>query len=119
MKRHPLDVCVCGDYRRDHKNGTGPCTFGLDLSHGFTACNEFRLSHEPGAKNAALLKVQADARKRSAQGFINVLVDCELALQMCAELLPQVKRRGPKPKPRMTARQSPTLDHDEDTDGFR
>jgi len=44
VKRQPLDVCVCGDYRRDHENGTGPCTFGLDLSHGFTDCAEFRLS---------------------------------------------------------------------------
>lgn len=22
---HPLDECTCGDYRRDHDGGSGPC----------------------------------------------------------------------------------------------
>jgi hypothetical protein len=44
-----MDVCVCGDYRWQHKNGTGPCTFNDDynnggLTHGFKKCMSFRLS---------------------------------------------------------------------------
>ena len=43
-----FDVCECGDYRRDHKNGAGPCVFNGDgwsggLTHGFTKCAAFRL----------------------------------------------------------------------------
>lgn len=41
----PLDACVCGDYRRDHKDGTGPCKFnarGWDLCHAGQDCLQFR-----------------------------------------------------------------------------
>lgn len=24
---HPLDICYCGDFRKDHKDGTGACIF--------------------------------------------------------------------------------------------
>lgn len=44
---HPLDTCECGDYRRDHLDGDGPCNFndgGRDLCHGFRDCKAFRLS---------------------------------------------------------------------------
>jgi len=52
--RHPLDECECGDYRRDHLNGTGPCTFNkgaFDLTHGGRDCLKFR----------AILEKQHDA----------------------------------------------------------
>lgn len=46
-----LDQCECGDYRQDHKNGTGPCTHNKvgDLTHGFKDCQSFRLAvrYEP------------------------------------------------------------------------
>lgn len=57
---HDLDVCFCGDYRRDHKNGTGACAFNAypmngGASHGFRRCHKFRLSeaHEPATKDSA------------------------------------------------------------------
>jgi hypothetical protein len=40
---HQLDVCQCGDYRRDHENGTGRCKMPDDLTHGFQPCLVFRL----------------------------------------------------------------------------
>ena len=40
---HPLDVCDCGDYRRDHENGVGRCTMPDDLCHGFRPCFRFVL----------------------------------------------------------------------------
>lgn len=39
-----LDECRCGDYRRDHENGTGRCKMPNDLCHGFKPCTVFRLS---------------------------------------------------------------------------
>jgi hypothetical protein len=45
---HPLDECECGDYRRNHKDGTGPCTFnraGFDMLHAFEDCLSFTLAH--------------------------------------------------------------------------
>lgn len=39
-----FDMCACGDYRRDHKDGTGRCRMPDDLTHGFKPCLEFRLS---------------------------------------------------------------------------
>ena len=46
---HPLDICHCGDYRSDHKNGTGPCIFSIgsrgDGHSGAGSCELFRLSH--------------------------------------------------------------------------
>ncbi len=44
---HPLDSCECGDYRRDHENGTGPCKFnraGFDECHANENCTAFVLS---------------------------------------------------------------------------
>lgn len=44
---HPLDECRCGDYRRDHKDGVGPCNFndgGRDLCHGMKDCRAFSLA---------------------------------------------------------------------------
>ncbi len=40
---HPLDVCDCGDYRRDHENGAGRCAMPDDLCHGFKPCFRFVL----------------------------------------------------------------------------
>lgn len=39
-----LDICECGDYRRDHVDGIGECRMPNDLSHGFQKCSRFRLS---------------------------------------------------------------------------
>lgn len=49
---HKLDQCACGDYRRDHKNGTGACCFNPSFARypsddghsGAGACQRFRLS---------------------------------------------------------------------------
>ena len=42
-----FDTCKCGDYRRDHIDGIGPCRHNQprDLSHGYEDCQRFRL-HE-------------------------------------------------------------------------
>ncbi len=46
---HPcmcFDVCVCGDYKHEHENGTGPCRHNgglrFDLTHGGKDCMAFR-----------------------------------------------------------------------------
>lgn len=54
--KNPLDVCVCGDYRRDHINGDGYCTHNewpkdelvetTDLCHGNKNCLSFTLSEK-------------------------------------------------------------------------
>ncbi len=46
VKLADFDTCACGDYRKDHKGGTGACIHNKpgDLTHGFEDCNEFRLS---------------------------------------------------------------------------
>jgi len=39
------DECQCGDYRRDHKDGTGACRHNsreFDLNHGGKNCYRFR-----------------------------------------------------------------------------
>ncbi len=47
---HPKDVCVCGDYREEHENGTGICAFtkgqhGSDDGHfGAGRCDKFEMS---------------------------------------------------------------------------
>jgi hypothetical protein len=41
---HPNDVCKCGDYRHQHKNGIGRCIMPDDLTHGFKPCVKFELS---------------------------------------------------------------------------
>lgn len=58
---HPLDECACGDYRRDHKDGTGACTFNrnrFDECHAFEHCYSFRLV-------AAYLKEQSSHADRT------------------------------------------------------
>lgn len=43
----PLDLCFCGDYRRDHKDGKGACIFSVgsrgDGHFGSGYCDAFRL----------------------------------------------------------------------------
>lgn len=42
----PNDTCECGDYRKDHVDGVGPCRFnggGFDLLHCGQDCHRFRL----------------------------------------------------------------------------
>lgn len=47
---HPLDVCECGDYRRDHVDDSGQCKFSVDARgdghSGAGRCDQFRLSHK-------------------------------------------------------------------------
>ena len=40
----PFDVCACGDYRRDHEEGTGKCQLPDTMVHGFKPCLQFRLA---------------------------------------------------------------------------
>jgi hypothetical protein len=54
---HPNDECECGDYRKDHVGGIGPCRHNKprDLTHGYKDCTSFRLAfpHEgPGSRAA-------------------------------------------------------------------
>lgn len=41
-----FDRCGCGDYRKDHKDGVGACSFNGKFendAHGGVPCLEFRL----------------------------------------------------------------------------
>lgn len=40
------DQCECGDYRKDHVDGVGPCKYNNpnDLTHGMEDCVAFRLA---------------------------------------------------------------------------
>jgi len=49
-----LDECACGDYRRDHVNGTGRCKMPDDLTHGFQPCLRFRLVRQAAAVHKLL-----------------------------------------------------------------
>ncbi len=51
----PMDECVCGDYRRDHLDGTGACKHNKprDLTHGYQDCLSFRLAFRVGERQAA------------------------------------------------------------------
>lgn len=51
--RNPYDICACGDYRRDHEGGTGPCTFPADNVAGHEPCRGFRLQTRSKAGAAA------------------------------------------------------------------
>lgn len=46
-----LDLCECGDYRRDHVDGQGTCRHNKprDLTHGYRDCDSFRL-HRAAAR---------------------------------------------------------------------
>lgn len=37
---HPEDVCECGEYRRDHKDGTG---YAFEMMQGGRDCRRFKL----------------------------------------------------------------------------
>ena len=39
-----FDVCECGDYRRDHEDGSGYCRMPNNLCHAFKECLTFRIS---------------------------------------------------------------------------
>ena len=49
----PLDICRCGDYRRDHARGAGACIFNPkhaigDGHFGAGRCDKFQLSRRKG-----------------------------------------------------------------------
>lgn len=56
-----FDTCLCGDYRRDHKGGSGPCLHNKprDLTHGYRDCDTFRLSQEATEIPAAFLSLSS------------------------------------------------------------
>jgi hypothetical protein len=62
-----LDICKCGDYRRDHKNGVGACRQADDITHGFKRCRRFRLS-ALNADEAELLTPPEPTDKQSKGG---------------------------------------------------
>ena len=41
-KLHPLEVCICGDYRRSHEGMTGRCVLCLNSSAPWDVCSQFR-----------------------------------------------------------------------------
>jgi len=47
-----FDTCECGDYRRDHVDGVGPCRLPNTLVHGYKPCERFRLSEKAMAMPA-------------------------------------------------------------------
>ena len=70
----PKDICYCGDYREDHKGGTGACKYNDHannggLGHGFKKCMEFRTATPPNSDAilAALPDMIADQKLRIAQ----------------------------------------------------
>lgn len=52
---NPFDVCRCGDYRHEHKNGEGACTLGVLCRP--TPCSQFEYSE---------LSTTADQKRRAA-----------------------------------------------------
>lgn len=48
--RSPYDICECGDYRRDHEGGTGPCTFPPERIAGHEPCRGFRIAMRSQAR---------------------------------------------------------------------
>jgi hypothetical protein len=49
MRAPELDICECGDYRRDHEGGTGRCIFRDHhiLDPELNRCDRFRLAASP------------------------------------------------------------------------
>lgn len=47
-----LDICACGDYRRDHEGNDGPCKLRGGPHAGFR-CDAFRFSHTAPQKETA------------------------------------------------------------------
>ena len=66
MGEHDLDACECGDWRRDHIDGTGACKFNknaANVGHGGPAdCMEFRLS-VPASRAWKLEELLVEARE--------------------------------------------------------
>lgn len=56
LKHDSADVCRCGDYRKDHKDGIGKCLD--DLCHGFEPCKQFLMAYAAGEKVEPLAFVQ-------------------------------------------------------------
>ncbi len=46
-KGAPHDICKCGDYRKSHENGAGPCYVCVSgtTRQPWPNCKEFRFSH--------------------------------------------------------------------------
>ena len=53
VQKHALDQCECGDYRRDHVEGTGECKLNYAHIEG-TPCHVFRLNE---SREAALVRL--------------------------------------------------------------
>ena len=41
-KLNPRDVCICGDYRRDHEDMAGRCVLCHNSSAPWDVCSKFR-----------------------------------------------------------------------------
>ena len=45
LDRNAWDICMCGDYRRDHP-GNGPCAVCGERSEPWNGCRGFRFSRK-------------------------------------------------------------------------
>lgn len=43
--RPDLDICTCGDFRRDHKHGVGGCLLPFCAQHGMPQCRAFTFAN--------------------------------------------------------------------------
>ena len=41
----PYDVCECGDYRKSHPGGVGPCGYCANSRAPYDNCSRFRFAY--------------------------------------------------------------------------
>ena len=53
-REQAIDLCECGDYRRDHDGGAGRCRMLNNITHGMQPCRAFRLDRRANAREVAV-----------------------------------------------------------------
>ena len=79
-----LDMCECGDYRRDHKDGVGECIHNKrgDLTHGMKNCEAFRpVSPARPPQVAELVKIGREFYEAAIEAKPEVIVSSALLMR--------------------------------------
>jgi len=78
-----FDVCECGDYRRDHEDGSGYCRMPNNLCHAFKECLTFRISQRadglpihPDTTTINALRAERDALAKRVEELETWILWC-------------------------------------------
>lgn len=80
LRGNGFDTCECGDYRHQHKGGSGRCRMPDDATHGFEPCLAFKLALVDDGVTAAPRLMETSASRNEQPQPVVACSECGAAV---------------------------------------